>query len=175
MRSIAGEEGVADRTKNRAHLMWTALYGVWGVALGAQIVFLFLFPGGSIRWLRYVGWGVFAVSAFLGWAPIFVFRRRGGVARRRSYVHTTQLVTTGLYSIVRHPQYLAGDFIAVAVMCITQHWATFVAGAVAIVTNRLSMVKADRNLVGKFGEPYRDYMSRVPRASLLLGLWRRFR
>jgi len=163
---------MSDAPARRGGWKWTALFGVWGVALAAQIVFLFLLPAGRIGWLVLVGWGVFGVSAVLGWVPIFLFRRRGGVAKKRSYVHTTELVTSGLYAIVRHPQYLAGDYIAVAVMCITQHWAALVAGGVAVVANRLSMIKADRDLVAKFGEPYTEYMGRVPRASLLVGLWR---
>jgi len=163
---------MSDVPARRSGWKWMALYAVWGVALAAQIVFLFLLPAGRIGWLVLVGWGVFGVSAVLGWVPIFLFRRRGGVARKRSYVHTTELVTSGLYAIVRHPQYLAGDYIAVAVMCITQHWAALVAGGVAVVTNRLSMIKADRDLGAKFGDPYREYMARVPRASLLVGLWR---
>lgn len=148
------------------------LFILWGTALTAVIVFLFLFPAGNLPIVRYVGWGIFALSALLGWAPIFTFKLRGGVAKKRSYVHTTKLVTTGVYSIVRHPQYLAGDFIAAAVMCITQHWAAFLAGGVAIVTNRLAMREADGDLIDKFGEPYREYMRQVPRASFALGLWR---
>jgi len=152
--------------------IWMALYAIWGVALAAVLSLLFLLPLGNVRWLVHVGWASFAISALLGWAPILVFHRRGGVPKRQSYVHTTQLVTSGPYAIVRHPQFLAGDFIAVAVMCITQHWGAIAAGVIAIVTNRLSMRKADRDLVERFGEPYREYMERAPRASLLVGLWR---
>jgi protein-S-isoprenylcysteine O-methyltransferase Ste14 len=152
--------------------VWNAIFAVWGIALAAQIALLFLLPVGRVRWLVFAGWGVFGVSAVLGWVPIFLFRRRGRVAKGSAYIRTTQLVTSGLYAFARHPQYLAGDYIAVAVMCITQHWATFVAGTVAIIGNRLSMLKADRGLIEKFGEPYREYMERVPRASLLIGFVR---
>ena len=163
---------MSDVTKRRDRLVWMMVYSVWGVALAAQIALLFLLPLGRIVWLVWIGWAFFALSAVLGWIPIFLFHRRGRVAKGRTYVHTTQLVTSGPYALVRHPQYLAGDFIAVAVMCITQHWGAFVVGGIAVVTNRLSMIKADRDLVAKFDEPYREYMERVPRASLLVGLWR---
>ena len=163
---------MSDRREGRDGWLWMVLYSVWGVALAGQLALLFLLSAGGLTWLRIAGWALFAVSAVLGWGPIFAFLRRGGVARGRAYVHTTQLVTSGLYAVVRHPQYLAGDFIAVAVMCITQHWGALVAGLVAVVTNRLSMLKADRGLLAKFGEPYREYMKRVPRASLAVGLSR---
>ena len=156
----------------RGGSVWNGVFAVWGIAMAAQLALLFLLPAGGIDWLVYAGWALFAVSAVLGWLPIFLFYRRGRVPKRKSYIHTTQLVTSGLYAFVRHPQYLAGDFLAVAVMCITQHWATLAAGTIAIIGNRLSMVKADRGLVEKFGEPYREYMERVPRASLVLGFVR---
>ena len=101
-----------------------------------------------------------------------MFRRHGRVAKGKSYIHTTQLVTSGPYAIVRHPQYVAWDLLAVAVMCITQHWGVFAAGGIGIVANHLTMMKADRNLVAKFGDPYREYMVQVPRSNLLVGLWR---
>lgn len=163
---------MTEAKEGRGHADWMALYPVWGVALAVQIALLFLLPKGRVGWLVACGWAAFAVSAVLGWFPIFLFHRHGGVTKRRSYVHTTQLVTTGLYAIVRHPQFLAGDCLALAVMCITQHWGTLVAGGIAIAADRLSMIKADRDLVAKFGEPYREYMAHVPRASLLVGTWR---
>ncbi|UCF09342.1 MAG: isoprenylcysteine carboxylmethyltransferase family protein [Candidatus Bipolaricaulota bacterium] len=119
--------------------------------------------------------GLFAVSALLGWLRIVVFRRHGRVAKGRIYMHTTELVTSGLFSVVRHPQFLASDVLAVAVMCITQHWSVLLAGALGISANHLTMLKADRDLVVKFGQPYRDYMDRIPRWNLLVGLWRRSR
>ena len=152
--------------------VWTAVYIVWGVALAAVLALLFVVPIGSIGWLVWVGWGAFAFSAVLGWVPILAFHRRGGVTKGRTYVHTTQLVTSGLYAIVRHPQYLAGDFLAVAVMCITQHWSVIVAGAVTIAANHVSMIAAERDLAKKFGDAYREYAKRVPQWNLLIGLWR---
>lgn len=166
---------MSDERSRRERLGWIALYAIWGLALTAALCLLFLLPVGQIAWLVWVGWGGFALSAVLGWIPIFVLRRRGAVAKGRSYVHTSQLVTSGLYGVVRHPQFLAGDFLAVAVMCITQHWGTLLAGGVAIVSNRLSMIKADRELIEKFGEAYREYIDHVPRSNLVVGLVRRVR
>ena len=158
--------------KARGDLYWTVLYSVYGVAMVAHLCLLFLLPAGRIGWLIHVGWALFVLSAILGWLPILVFRRRGRVAKGRSYIHTTELVTSGLYAVVRHPQFLASDFLAAAVMCITQHWGVYLAGIVGIGVNHLTMIKADHDLVEKFGEPYRDYIEQVPRWNPLVGLWR---
>jgi len=163
---------VHEGRPGRGGAYWILLYSVYGVAMVAQLCLLFLLPAGRIGWLIHVGWALFALSAILGWFPILAFRRHGRVAKGRSYIHTTELVTSGLYAIVRHPQFLASDFLAAAVMCITQHWGVYLAGVVGIGANHLTMIKADRDLVEKFGEPYGEYMQQVPRWNPLIGLWR---
>jgi len=161
-----------DERTGRRNACWMTLYPLLGLALVAELVLLFLLPIGRIAWLVTIGWALFALSAVLGWVPILEFRRRGRVPKGKSYIHTTELVTSGLYAVVRHPQYLAWDVLALAVMCITQHWAVLVAGAVTIAANHVGMIAADRDLVQKFGDPYREYARRVPQWNLPVGLWR---
>jgi protein-S-isoprenylcysteine O-methyltransferase Ste14 len=169
------EVPMQGRGTARSRAQWIALYVVYSVAMVAQLCLLFLFSAGRIRWLVHAGWALFAISAILGWLPILVFRRRGAVEKGRSYVHTTALVTSGLYAVVRHPQFLASDVLATAVMCMTQHWTVYLAGAVGMAANHATMIKADRDLVMKFGEAYSDYMRRVPQWNPLLGMWRFWR
>jgi len=166
---------VPEERKQHDHAIWNILYGVFGVALVGQLVLLFLRPTGAVAWLVLLGWALFVLSGLFGWIPIFAFRRRGRVPKGKTYIYTTQLVTTGLYAILRHPKFVAGDLLAVAVMCITQHWSVILAGGIGVAANHLTMIKADRDLVTKFGEPYREYMKRVPQWNLGVGIWRRLR
>ena len=163
---------MTGKTTQREGAFWIILWTVLSVALVAELVLLFLLPSGPLRWLRIFGCVLFGLSAVFGWLPIFFFRRHGGVARGKSYMHTTVLVTRGPYALVRHPQYLACDLLALAVICITQHWSVIVAGVVGIASNRLTIMKADRDLIGKFGDSYREYMQRVPGTNLIAGVWR---
>jgi len=130
---------MTGKTTQREGALWIILWTVLSVALVAELILLFLLPSGPLRWLRIFGCVLFGLSAVFGWLPIFLFRRHGGVARGRSYMHTTALVTRGPYALVRHPQYLAGDLLALAVICITQHWSVIVAGVVGIASNRLTL------------------------------------
>lgn len=164
-----------ESATRRGGVHWTVLYVLYSGAMIGLICLLFLLRAGRSELLRYVGWVLFAISAVLGWLPILTFRRHGHVAGGKSYMHTTAIVTSGLYAIVRHPQYLASDFLAAAVMCISQHWAVFLTGGIAIAINHVTMTKADRDLVGKFGQPYREYMRRVPQWNLLIGFSRWWR
>ena len=60
--------------------------------------------------LTIVGWVVWAFGMVLVMAPIVMFPRRGGVTKGKSFVNTTQLVDTGIYAVVRHPQYTGGIY-----------------------------------------------------------------
>jgi protein-S-isoprenylcysteine O-methyltransferase Ste14 len=147
---------------------------VGGIFQVAQIV-LSLFrqnPAGHY-WLRVVGWTVWAFSAYFGIAPIIEFRRRGGVSKGRSYMRTTRLVETGPYALVRHPQYLAGILISVALPLITQDWIVTVLAPAPIAITCLDAIQADRNCIENFGDDYRAYMERVPRLNPLAGYLRR--
>ena len=103
------------------------------IAAVGQIYFAFLLynPEGNVTLIN-IGWAVLWVSAIFGWLPIFTFRRKGEV-KGRGYIRTTVLVDSGIYGIVRHPQYLAGILISMALPMITQHWLVAVFGFVTAV------------------------------------------
>lgn len=130
----------------------------------------------QIEILAYVGVGLYVLSGLVfGWLPVIEFRKKGGVRERRSYIHTTRLVDTGIYSIVRHPQYVTFIMWAIAGMLLFQHWIVVLLGIPVAPLTYVDMVKADRDAIEKFGDDYKAYMRRVPRANFLLGIMRRFR
>lgn len=150
---------------------WTASWIGTGLIL-AQIVLLFVLGAGGIAWLRYVGFALWTLAAVFGWVPILQFKKSGGVARGESYVKTTRLVDTGLYAIVRHPQFVAWPLMAVAVALISQHPVVAAVGAVASAVFCLDFPEVDRMDAAKFGDEYRAYMERVPGWNFVAGLWR---
>jgi protein-S-isoprenylcysteine O-methyltransferase Ste14 len=129
----------------------------------------------GLGWVTDLGWLVLTVSAVFGWLPIFEFRRRGDVPEDKSYIHTTRLVTSGVYSVVRHPQFLAGILITVSMMLMSQHPHSVVAGLVAAVVYASEVPSADRRLAEKFGEPYQRYKERVPALNFFAGMARLIR
>ncbi|MFC2037912.1 methyltransferase family protein [Chloroflexota bacterium] len=134
--------------------MTAVLAIVLTVAAVGQIILTFvLYNQDAVDWLRYVGWVVLAVSGIFGWLPIFTFRKKGGVARGKSYVQTTQLVDSGISSIVRHPQYLAGVLMSLALALIAEHWLVAVLGAVAAIAYYVSAVYEERSSVERLARP----------------------
>jgi len=130
----------------------------------------------QIEILAYVGVGLYVFSGLVfGWLPVVEFRRKGGVRRGKSYIHTTQLVDTGIYSIVRHPQYVTFILWAIAGMLLFQHWIIVLLGIPIFPLTYIDLIRADRDAIDKFGDDYKTYMKKVPRANFLLGIIRRFR
>jgi protein-S-isoprenylcysteine O-methyltransferase Ste14 len=130
----------------------------------------------QIEILAYVGVGLYVFSGMVfGMLPVFEFRKKGGVRKGQSYIHTTKLVDTGIYSVVRHPQYVTFILFAIAGMLLFQHWIIILLGVPIIPLTYIDLIKADKDAIEKFGDDYEAYMKKVPRANFLLGIIRRFR
>ena len=141
------------------------------------IVGIYLLSGVSqIEILAYVGVGLYVFSGLVfGWLPVIEFRKKGGVKRGKSYIHTSQVVDTGIYSIVRHPQYVTFILWAIAGMLLFQHWIVVLLGIPVFPLTYIDLIKADKDAIKKLGDDYKAYMKKVPRANFLLGIIRRFR
>ena len=121
---------------------------------------------------EHIGWGFIFLSAIFGILPIFTFRIKGKVEKGKSYMHTTKVVTLGIYSILRHPQYMAGILINIGIILISQHLLIIVIGFLAIVLVYFDALRADQNLIAKFGKEYSDYVKKVPRLNFIAGIIR---
>jgi protein-S-isoprenylcysteine O-methyltransferase Ste14 len=142
----------------------------------AQIVVgLLLLPGISqIEIVAYFGVALYVLSGlFFGLFPVMEFQKKGRVQKGKSYINTTQLVDTGIYSIVRHPQYVTFILWAVAGMLLFQHWIIILLGIPIIPLTYVDLLRADKDVIAKFGDDYTVYMMKVPRANFVLGVIRR--
>jgi protein-S-isoprenylcysteine O-methyltransferase Ste14 len=120
-----------------------------------------------------IGWLILMVSGVFGWLPIITLKKRGKVPNKKSYIHTTVLVNSGIYSIVRHPQYLAGVIMSLALVLITQYWPSAVLFIPVAAGFYWDSLRADRNLVEKFGGEYKVYMEKVSGMNPLRGIFRK--
>lgn len=152
-----------------------ALTYIWSSLLVAQILLIFVFgmdKGSGVEIIKIVGYFVWILSAIFGWLPIMILKKKGGVGQGKSYVHTSVLVDSGLYAIVRHPQYTAGILLSLALILVSQTWIVAVTGLVCMVLMYWDIVNADKHEIQKFGDDYKRYMKKVPRTNFLMGLIR---
>lgn len=130
----------------------------------------------QIEIVAYIGVGLYVFSGIIfGMLPIFEFRKKGRVRKGKSYIHTTKLVDTCIYSIIRHPQYVTFILWAIAGMLLFQHWIVILLGIPVIPLMYIDLINADKDAIEKFGDEYKQYMQKVPRANFLLGIIRLLR
>jgi len=145
------------------------------VAIGQIVLSFILYNKNGNSVVRNIGWIVLWISAIFGWLPIYTFKKYGKVPKGKGYIHTTQLVDRDVYAIVRHPQYLAGILLAIALFLIAQHWLVGILGGISIIIYYLSAFDEEKDAIDKFGEDYRQYMKSVPRFNFIVGIVRLIR
>jgi protein-S-isoprenylcysteine O-methyltransferase Ste14 len=152
--------GEREDRGNRWIFVPLALLAVLGAFLPAytERVGFWVLDGEAIRW---VGLALFAAGCALRIWPVFVLGRRfsGLVAIQPG--HT--LVTTGIYSVIRHPSYLG-------LLILTLGWGlVFRSGvgvllAVLTVPPILARIRAEERLLNsQFGAEYDAYRARTAR------------
>jgi protein-S-isoprenylcysteine O-methyltransferase Ste14 len=156
---------------------WMDYFAYTGIVLTVVQVALWVVLGsGDVMWLVLTGIAVLLIGVVFLVLPIVQFKHQGGVAEGGSYGNTTVLVSTGLYAIVRHPQYVSLPMFSLALVLIVQHWSAVALGACSIALFYLAFHKADAmdvdENIDKFGDAYREYMERVPGWNPMVGVWR---
>ncbi len=120
------------------------------------------------------GAGVFTLmlAGVFIFAPFFLLRKHGRTENGESYMRTRTVVDQGLYAITRHPQYLGYMFLACGFALLSQHWVVFFFAALGVAFFYLQALKEERYCLAQLGEPYEQYLQRVPRFNIVLGIVR---
>jgi protein-S-isoprenylcysteine O-methyltransferase Ste14 len=157
-----------ERTDRRDRWVVIAL-GALGVASAAVPAYcdrvgFRVVDGEAVRW---TGVALYAVGGALRLGPVFVLGRRfsGFVAIQQGH----ELVTTGIYSVIRHPSYLG----LIVLMC---GWGlafrSLIGLALGLATIPVLMARItaeERLLASQFGEEYEAFRRRTAR--LVPGIW----
>jgi protein-S-isoprenylcysteine O-methyltransferase Ste14 len=163
------------RSQKTTALSWA--WGLWiALAIAQTVLSFFLYNPSGLRGLRYAGWLIWAVMCLFALAPVVTLRGKGSVPKGRSYVHTSVLVDSGIYAVVRHPQYLSFILLSIFLILLAQHWLITAIGVAAMTLVYAGIVpQADRANLEKFGDDYNRYTQRVPRLNFVLGIIRLLR
>jgi protein-S-isoprenylcysteine O-methyltransferase Ste14 len=81
---------------------------------------------------------------------------------RKIYRAKGQLVTTGIYGYVRHPQYLGFLLLTLGMNILWVTISTFLLWPILAVLYYRLAKKEDKELEARFGEEYRNYKRAVP-------------
>ena len=166
---------MSDLEANKIDTNWRdwVLSCIYGLILVFQMAFTYFnYNTMGFDIMVNTGWAIMMVSAIFGWLPIYTFRKKGGVTKGDSYMHTTILVDSGIYSIVRHPQYFAGILISLSMVLISQHWLNVFLLILVIGGTYIDSLRADERLIEKFGDDYKSYMKKVSGLNPLVSIIR---
>jgi len=139
------------------------------------MVFLF-FNYYGLGILLYAGWMLLAFSIVIILLAGYEFQKKGGVPEGKHLVFTTVLVDSGIYAVVRHPQYLGFILLVLALVLMSQHWLSVISGVIGSVLFYVDVTrKEEQENTRKFGDYYRRYMEEVPRMNLVVGVLKQLR
>ena len=166
----------SDQKQWKPTLKDIILYLLFGIFFIGQVVFCFIsYNGAGWDFVLYIGWAVFALSMILGWLSRIAFEAKGRAPEGESFIHTSIVVDSGIYAVVRHPMYLSGMLFFISLVFISQHWLSLIFSIPVTVYFYISTWSEERSSIDKFGDAYMEYMQRVPRMNLLLGIFRLWR
>jgi protein-S-isoprenylcysteine O-methyltransferase Ste14 len=117
----------------------TAYYGIWEIPLPKiliVIVGLIIFFLGA---LVYFKWEIF-------WNKIY----------------NGQLVTNGIFQYIRHPHYTSLLIIGFGLALFFYSVFSLIIAIIAIPIMILSIIDEEKILIKQYGEPYKEYMKKVP-------------
>ena len=141
---------------------WTSVWGIVTILLIVETVFFFtiyfFYRNLLLEELSYLGWILLLLSVYFAIVPVYAFRKKAEVSKGKSYIHTKIIVDTGVFSVVRHPQYLSMLLVALGLILIVQHWLIFTFSVVSMILIYIGILKQDKILVRKFGDDYKRYM-----------------
>jgi protein-S-isoprenylcysteine O-methyltransferase Ste14/NAD-dependent dihydropyrimidine dehydrogenase PreA subunit len=129
-------------------------------------------PSLGLRIPLYVGWIITVIGLPFFLATAIYFPRKGKPHEGKSSMDVTAVVDTGLYGIVRHPQYLGCISMMLASILVSQHWLSAIIGLPIALWLYTEIPKEEKGLILKFGDDYRRYMQEVPRLNPLPGIIR---
>lgn len=168
-------QGIVTKNKPKFSLGSIIFTSIFTIAFIVQIIMMFLIYNElNLTFLVYIGYSIWIFSLYFALIPFRIFKKRGGVKKGKSYVYTNQLVKSGPYAIIRHPQYLGGILFSISITLWTQVLLSLILSIIIIILTYQWTYTEDKNLVKKFGEEYISYKEKVPRLNPILGMIRYF-
>jgi len=114
----------------------------------------------ALKFLQYFGIVFFALGIVL-----LILSLRSHLRNKSG-----NLITNGVYALVRHPMYIGGMFLFLAMVCFLLHWIMALLVSLNLIVIYLFMLEGDQSNTNKFGEAYAQYMKKVPRINLIIGI-----
>ena len=166
---------MTDEERTSSNYSWKRdpLFWAYSILMFLPIILVFVFYNYyRLDFLVYAGWILLVFSVVIIFLAGGEFRKRGGAPKGESIVHTTVVVDSGIYAVIRHPQYLGFILFFFALVLMSQHWLSVSSGIMGSILFYRDILREELMSIEKFGNDYERYIRRVPRMNLILGVIR---
>jgi protein-S-isoprenylcysteine O-methyltransferase Ste14 len=160
-----------ETTSTRYSWKRDPLFWTYSMLMFLPIIMVFVFYNYyTLDFLVYAGWILLVFSVVIIFLAGGEFRKKGRAPKGKSIVHTTVVVDSGIYAVVRHPQYLGFMLFVLALVLMSQHWLSVFSGVFGSALFYKDVLREEQMSIEKFGDAYKRYMQKVPRMNLLVGV-----
>jgi len=121
--------------------------------------------------LQIIGFVLYLPAIFFVSLAFINLRHKG--KPEDAWEHTTVIIRSGVYRIVRHPLYFGTAIWTVGVMLVFPSIPSTLLGLACIICFWMASKKEDDYNIEKFGPVYREYMERVPTFNVFKRLTRK--
>ena len=142
------------------------------VSFAAVLVSQFLLERGVNPYFRAAGIACLLLSPIFIFPPFLLLMRYGEPPRGQPYYRTTKVVDRGVYSIVRHPQYVGYVLLTLGFAALSQQTLTVILAVCSAGAFYVQSLREEAFLRKQPGHDYSEYMRRVPRFNFIAGLFR---
>ena len=147
------------------------LFWVYSILMFLPVIMVFVFYNYyTLGFLVCAGWILLVVSVAIIFLAGGEFRKKGRVPKGKSIVHTTVVVDSGIYAVVRHPQYLGFILFVFALVLMSQHWLSVISWIIGSTLFYRDVLREEQMSIVKFGGDYKRYMQKVPRMNFVVGV-----
>jgi protein-S-isoprenylcysteine O-methyltransferase Ste14 len=124
------------------------LMTIFGLSFLSQLILCFLyFNHLDFNWLVYLGGVILVFAVLLGWRARVAFEIIGASPEGESWLHTSRVVDTGIYGIVRHPMYLSFLLISLSLALLCQYWLNAMLGVIVMVILNSFMILEEKKKI----------------------------
>jgi len=114
------------------------------------------------------------ICACITWiVSLLTLKKFGQIKDGNKYYETNVVVDSGIYALVRHPQYLAYMLFVAGFASLTQSWVIVILAFFSIILFYIHTLAEEKELELKYKGEYKNYCERIPRLNIIGGIMRR--
>lgn len=164
------DQPTATRVSPTLSSLFTVLTGGILLLFANFVMILIINPEPEIGWADDIG-TIFWMFGFLLWLIPAITMRKSVKSKQKgqTYMETDKLVKSGIFKVIRHPQYLGFIFFNVGFIGITQRPVPILLAIISIILIVVGVQNEDKELEERFGKKYQKYKKKTPAFNLILG------